>query len=93
MIVDDCLFATIIAGIGLSGAYFKAEYQLHVRLRTAARKTGVVLHDLHTSRVRIEQNGIPVHARITREPTQPQLFRTIRFLTRHPHSAQEHRTH
>jgi hypothetical protein len=63
MSLDDLLIAIIIIGIGLSGGYLKAEYELHVRLRTAERKTGVVLHDLHTCRVRIEQNGIPVHVR------------------------------
>ena len=92
MHLDDLLFAIIIIGIGLSGVYLKAEYDLHVRRRTAERRTGIVLRDLHSSRVRVEQNGIPVHVRITREPAQPQLFRTTRFLTRHSHSAQEHRS-
>ena len=54
MSLDDLLIVIIIIGVGLSGAYLKAEYELHVRLRTAQRRTRLVLHDLHASRVRIE---------------------------------------
>ena len=91
MSLDDLLLAIIIIGIGLSGAYLKAEYQLHVRLRTAERGTRVVRHDLHASRVRIEQNGIPVHVWIARAPLQSQLSRALRFLARSSRPGQEHR--
>ena len=91
MVLDDLLIAIIIIGIGVSGAYLKAEYESKVRLRTAERRTSVVLHDLHTFRVRIEQNGIPVHVLIARAPMQAQLSRTLRFLARSSRPGEEHR--
>lgn len=91
MSLDDLLIVIIIIGVGLSGAYLKAEYELHVRLRTAQRRTRLVLHDLHASRVRIEQNGIPVHVWIARAPAQSQPFQTMRFLARNSRPVREHR--
>ena len=91
MSLDDLLIAIIIIGIGLSGAYLKAEYELQVRLRTKERSTGIVLHAVHASRVRMEQNGMPVHVRIARAPMQSPLSGTMRFLTRNSLSAPEHR--
>ena len=82
----------IIAGFALAVAYLKAEYALHIRCKAAARSKELTLHDVHASKQRFERNGIPVHVRIGREPTQPQLFRTIRFLARPSDSAREHRT-
>jgi hypothetical protein len=38
MILDDLLFAVIIAGIGLSGAYLRAEYISHVSIGAAERR-------------------------------------------------------
>jgi len=87
MSLDDLLIAIIIIGIGLSGAYLKAEYDSHVRLKTSERRTGIVLHDLHASRVRIEQNGMPVHVRIACVPMQSPLSGTLRFLARHSRAA------
>jgi hypothetical protein len=91
LIVDGCLFAVIIAGLVLTIVYLKAEYALHIRSKAAQRAKELSLRDLQTTRVRFERNGIPVHVRIARETTQPQLIRTIRFLSRHSHSARQHR--
>jgi hypothetical protein len=63
MSLDNLLIAIIIIGIGLSGAYIKAEYDSAVRLRKVERRKRIVLHDLHASRVQIEQNGMRVHVR------------------------------
>lgn len=79
MSLDDLLIAIIIIGIGLSAAYLKAEYDAHVRRRTAERRTGIVLPDVHASRVRMEQNGMPVHVQIARAPMQSPLSGTLRF--------------
>jgi hypothetical protein len=89
-VVDEFLFAIIFVGVALAIAYLKAEYELHIRSKGAERQKKLSPHDLHPSGVRFERNGIPVHVRIGREPTQ--LFRSIRFLARHSHSTREHRT-
>ena len=68
MSLDDLLFVIIIIGIGLSAVYLKAEYQLHVRFKSAERRASFVLHNLHNSRVRIKQNGLTVHVWIARTP-------------------------
>jgi hypothetical protein len=88
---DNFLFAIIIAGIGLAGAYLKAEYTLHKRLKSAERRKELVLHDLHVARVRLEQNGVRVYVRIALPPLQPHFDRTIGFLVRHWRSEREHR--
>ncbi len=89
MSLDDLLIAIIIIGIGLSAAYLKAEYDAHIRRRTAERRTGIV-PDVHASRVRMEQNGMPVHVQIARAPMQSPLSGTLRFLARHSRTAREH---
>jgi hypothetical protein len=81
MSLDDLLIAIIIAGMGLSGVYLKAEYALHVRLKTAQRRTEGVLQALHTFQVRSEWSSVSVRIR-TRALAQPPLFRTIGFLAR-----------
>jgi hypothetical protein len=91
MSLDDLLITIIIMGIGLSVAYLKAEYKLHVCRRTAERRSGVVLNELPASSARIEQNGIPVHVCIARAPTQSQPFQTMRFLARNSRQEREHR--
>ena len=60
MSLDDLLLAIIIIGIGLSGAYLKAEYQLHVRRENCGTPNRHrLLPDVQASRVRMEQNGLP----------------------------------
>jgi hypothetical protein len=84
MSLDDVLVAIIIIGIVLSVTYLKAEYQLHVRIKAAQRKTGGVPHELRPLRTRIERNGMPVHVRIARAPMQSQHCCTVGFLTPNP---------
>jgi hypothetical protein len=78
MIVDDCLFATIIAGIGLSGAYLRAVLVLHRRTTALQRAKELVQREVHAERVRIEPNKIlqPVPS------IQANAFRLVRVLAR-----------
>lgn len=50
MILDDLLIALIIAGIGTSGAYLRAELLLHRRLTAAQRIRQLQLRKLQTTR-------------------------------------------
>ena len=63
MNIDDLLIAIIIAGIGLSGAYLRAEVLLHRRLTAAKRSRELVERELHNTRVRLEQKAFRVPAR------------------------------
>ena len=56
MIVDDCLFATIIAGIGLSGACLRAELVSHRRTTALQRARELAQREVHAKRVHIEPN-------------------------------------
>ena len=49
MILDDLLIALIIAGIGTSGAYLRAELLLHRRLTAAQRIRQLQLRKLQTT--------------------------------------------
>lgn len=81
MTFDDLLFAIIIAGLGLSGAYLRAELLLHRRLTAAQRKSELLHLELHTNRVRLEQNGVSTPPRAA--PTSiPNDFQTARVLVR-----------
>ena len=91
MDLDTLLIAIIMAGIGLAGAYLKAEYALHMKSKAADRSKELGLQDLHAARVRLEQNGIQVQVRLTRAPTLPPFDRSTKFLAPHSPSAREHR--
>ena len=51
MILDDLLIAILIAGIGLSGAYLRAELSLHRRLKAAERRKELALRELQNPRL------------------------------------------
>ena len=51
MILDDVLFAIILAGIGLSGAYLHAELIAHRRVTAVERRRELVQRELHSARV------------------------------------------
>lgn len=51
MILDDVLFAIILAGIGLSGAYLRAELVVHRRVTAVERRRELVRRELHCVRV------------------------------------------
>jgi hypothetical protein len=68
MSLDDLLTAIIIAGVGLSGAYLRAELVLHRRLTAALRRREVLQYKLHIERVRPEQNDVPMQPRTYPSP-------------------------
>jgi hypothetical protein len=51
MILDDLLMAIIIAGVGLSLAYLRAEYVFNRRPKAAARRDALILRELHANRL------------------------------------------
>jgi phage antirepressor YoqD-like protein len=55
MSLDDLLIAIIIIGIGLSGAYLRAELVLHQRSQAAERQKLTVQRELHANRLTIKQ--------------------------------------
>jgi hypothetical protein len=63
MIIEEVLLTTIIAGLGLSVAYLRAEYVLHRGFKAAEHKKLIVLHELHAARLRLEQTDEPVASR------------------------------
>jgi hypothetical protein len=63
MIIDEVLLMTIIAGLGLSVAYLRAECVLHRGFKAAEHKKLIVLHELHAARLRLEQTDEPVASR------------------------------
>lgn len=46
MILDDLLIAILIAGVGLSGAYLRAELVSHQKFKAAERKKQLFLREL-----------------------------------------------
>jgi hypothetical protein len=62
MIVDDCLFAIIIAGIGLVVTYLRAEFALRRRIKAAARGDDLSLRELRANRLKHKQIEVPVAA-------------------------------
>jgi hypothetical protein len=80
MILDDLLIAIIIAGIGLSGAYLRAELLLHRRMMAAHRQRELVQLELHIKIVRPWQNDTSRHT--VPSSIQANLFQTVRVLAR-----------
>jgi hypothetical protein len=78
MLVDDCLFVTIIAGIGLSGAYLRAELALHRRTTALQRARELVQREVHAKRVRLGPHKMPQPA----PSMQANAFRLVRVLAR-----------
>lgn len=59
MIADDLLFATIIAGLGLSLAYVRAELTSRRRLRAAELRREIVQRELHIKEDRLPLANAP----------------------------------
>jgi hypothetical protein len=78
MNIDDLLIAIIIAGIGLSGAYLRAELLLHRRVTAVQRRRELMQLALHTKIVRLGQNDM------SRQPrtVQTSVFEVMRVLAR-----------
>jgi hypothetical protein len=56
---DDLLVAMIIAGFGLSGAYFRAVFVSWRRNQAAERKRELSLRELHAHRLGRDKNEVP----------------------------------
>jgi hypothetical protein len=55
MSIDDFLLALIIGGIGLSGAYLRAEYVLHIAIKATQRRKALASPASQWSAARSEQ--------------------------------------
>jgi hypothetical protein len=78
MSFDDLLFAIILAGLGLSGAYLRAELLLHRRMTALQRTRELVQLEFHAKRVGLEQNNVSGQPRNPPSPTQADAFYTMR---------------
>jgi hypothetical protein len=59
MSIDDLLIAIIMAGLGLSGAYLRAELVLHRKTTALQRARELVQREVHAKRVRLGPNKVP----------------------------------
>jgi hypothetical protein len=80
--VDDLLIAIIIAGLGLSGTYLRAEFVLHRRSKAAEGRKELAWRELHIKRVRPEQIDRSRQPRTYPSPTQTNVFPAMRVLAR-----------
>jgi hypothetical protein len=60
--IDEFLLMIIVAGMGLTVAYLRAEYVLHRRFKAAERERLSVRHELHANRLQPKQIDVPVAA-------------------------------
>ena len=82
MILDDLLIVMIIAGIGLSVAYLRAEVFLYRRFKAAERRREALQRQLHIKRVRSEQIEMPGQQCTDPSPNQINVFPAMRGLAR-----------
>jgi hypothetical protein len=66
--MDDLLTAMIIAGIGLSIAYLRAEFVSRRARNTKERKKAIVQRELHANRLRPKAIDVPVAASRNHQP-------------------------
>lgn len=81
MSIDDLLIALIISGIGLSGAYLRADLALHRRLTSVERTREVLQSELHVKRLRPEQNNMPGQPCAYPSPIRLNISPVMRGLT------------
>jgi hypothetical protein len=62
MSLSDLLITIIIAGIGLSIATLRADYVSRRGRNAKERRKAIVQRELHTNRLRLTQNEVPVAA-------------------------------
>jgi len=72
--MDDLLITIIIAGIGLSIAYMRAELVSRRGRKVQERKKAIVQREWHANRLRLEQKRVPVRLR---PPTEANLAGTL----------------
>jgi hypothetical protein len=68
VIVDDCLFATIIAGIGLAVTYPRAEYVSYRGFRAVEHNRSIVQRELHANRLELKQIDEPLPTSRNHQP-------------------------
>jgi hypothetical protein len=76
--MDNLLIAIIIAGLGLSGAYLRAELLLHRRLTALQRARELLQREVHAKRVQLGRNTMPQPLPSIR----PNSFPLVRVLAR-----------
>lgn len=62
MNLDDLLLAIIIAGIGLSIGYLRAEFVLRRERKVKERKKAIVQREWHANRLRLQEIGEQIAA-------------------------------
>jgi hypothetical protein len=79
--MDNLLFAIIIAGVGLSVTYLRAELALRQELK-AERETELALPEPHITRPRREHTALLRQPSTVSRPIQTNPFRPMRDLAR-----------
>jgi hypothetical protein len=79
--MDDILIAIIIAGLGLSASYLRAELLLHRRLTRLQHTRELTQRELYVKRVRLGQNDTPWQSRTAPWSIQ-NAFQAMRVLAR-----------
>lgn len=79
---DDLLLVMILAGIGVSVAYLRAELLLYRRFKAAERRREPLQRELHIKRVRPAQMDMPSRPRTHRSQIQTNVFPAMRVLAR-----------
>ena len=82
MIPDDLLVVMILVGIGLSGAYLRAEILSHLGFKAAERRREALQRELHNKGVRPEKMDMPSRLRTDPSSIQTDIFATMRALAR-----------
>jgi hypothetical protein len=92
--MDDILIAIILAGIGFSGVYLRAELVLHRRMTALRRRRELVKRDFHAKRVGLGQNDVSRQPRTVPSSIQANVFHVMRVLVRVSRIyIQEHKIH
>jgi hypothetical protein len=60
IMIDEFLLMIIVAGMGLTVAYLRAEYVLHKRFNAAEHEKLSVQHELHANRLKPKQIDVPM---------------------------------
>src|ERR1700685_2774892 len=75
--IDDLLFAIILAGIGLSGAYLRAELVLHRNTTAVQRARELAQREVHAKRVGLGRNKMPTQPVPSIQANAIQLVRVL----------------
>jgi hypothetical protein len=60
IMIDEFVLMIIVAGMGLTVAYLRAEYVLHRRFKAAEKEKLSVKHELYANRLKPKQIDVPV---------------------------------